>query len=277
MSYVYRVAGNAQISLADCDTGAAAGLERQEAEQRTAQLIEELTELQALLYAARSHSVLIVLQGRDTSGKDGVIRKVIGPLDSQSCEVASFKVPTEEALAHDFLWRIHAHTPAAGHIKIFNRSHYEDVLVVRIHGLVPEKIWRGRYDHINNFERLLADSGTIILKFYLHISRDEQKKRLLEREQDATKFWKLSVGDWKERELWEDYTAAYEDAINRCSSEDAPWLVVPADKKWFRNLAIAETMRDALLPYKGEWLQALEEIGRRELKAIEEYRQRSTS
>jgi PPK2 family polyphosphate:nucleotide phosphotransferase len=277
MSYVYRVAGKEQVKLDDCDTVAVAGLEREEAEHRTARLIEELIELQSLLYAARRHSVLIVLQGRDTSGKDGVVRKVLGPLDSQSCEVASFKVPTEEALAHDFLWRIHQQTPAAGHIKIFNRSHYEDVLVVRVHSLVPEKVWRGRYEHINNFERLLADSGTIILKFYLNISKEEQKERLLEREKDATKFWKLSVGDWKERELWDDYTAAYEDAINHCSPEHAPWLIVPADKKWFRNLAIAEALRDALLPYKGEWLQALEEIGRHELKAIEEYRQKSKS
>jgi len=276
MSYVYRVVGNEQeVSLDECDTKAPEGLERAEAEAATAQLIQELVELQSLLYAARRHSVLIVLQGRDTSGKDGVIRKVTGPLNSLGCEVASFKEPTEEALAHDFLWRIHPHAPAAGQIKIFNRSHYEDVLVVRVHGLVPEKVWRGRYEHINNFERLLADSRTVILKFYLHISRDEQLKRLLEREQDATKFWKLSVGDWKERELWEEYTAAYQDAINNCSSERVPWLIGPADKKWFRNRARAEAVRDALLPYKDEWLQSLEEVGMRELKAIEEYRRRA--
>lgn len=275
MSYVYRVAGDRQVSLDDCVTGAPEGLERAEAEAATAQLIQELMELQSLLYAARRQSVLVVLQGRDTSGKDGVIRVVTGPLNSLGCEVASFKEPTEEALAHDFLWRIHPHAPPRGYIKIFNRSHYEDVLVVRVHNLVPEKVWRGRYEHINNFELLLADSGTIILKFYLHISKDEQLERLLKREQDATKFWKLSVGDWKERELWEEYTAAYQDAINHCSSERAPWLIVPADKKWFRNLAIAEALRDALLPYKAEWLQSLEEVGRRELKAIEEYRQRA--
>ncbi|HEX8176537.1 MAG TPA: PPK2 family polyphosphate kinase [Pyrinomonadaceae bacterium] len=272
MSYVYRVADSDKVNLDEYDTGAISGLEREEAEKRTVQILEELVDLQALLYASRRHSVLIVLQGRDTSGKDGVIRKVAGPLDSQSCEVASFKVPTEEALSHDFLWRIHAQTPAAGHIKIFNRSHYEDVLVVRVHGLVPEKVWQRRYEHINNFERLLADSGTIILKFYLHISKEEQKKRLLEREMDSTKFWKLSVGDWKERELWDDYTRAYEDAIKHCNSENAPWFIIPADKKWFRNLAIAEALRDALLPHREEWIQALEEVGRRELKAIEEYR-----
>jgi PPK2 family polyphosphate:nucleotide phosphotransferase len=190
--------------------------------------------------------------------------------------VASFKVPTEEELAHDFLWRVHARTPAAGYIKIFNRSHYEDVLVARVHKLAPKKVWRGRYEHINHFERLLADAGTIILKFYLHISREEQEERLLAREQDATKFWKLSAGDWKERELWDDYTAAYEDAISRCSAEHAPWHVVPADRKWFRNLAVAEALRDALHPYRKGWLQALEEVGRRELEAIEEHRQSRT-
>jgi PPK2 family polyphosphate:nucleotide phosphotransferase len=274
MGYLRRVTGNDKVSLDDYEAGTVSGLEREEAEIRTAHLLEELLELQSLLYASRRNSLLVVLQGRDTSGKDGVIRKVIGPLNSQSCEVASFKAPTEDELSHDFLWRVHSQTPAAGYIKIFNRSHYEDVLAVRVHNLVPEKVWRGRYDHINNFERLLADSGTIILKFYLHISKDEQKKRLLEREEDATKFWKLSVGDWKERELWDDYTQAYEDAIKHCDSEHAPWFVVPANKKWFRNLAIAEALRDALLPYKKEWLEALEEIGARELKAIEEYRQR---
>lgn len=274
MAYLRRIAGNDKVSLDDYDAGAVSGLEREEAEIKTAQLIEELLELQSLLYASRRNSVLVVLQGRDTSGKDGVIRKVIGPLDSQSCEVASFKVPTEKELSHDFLWRIHLETPAAGHIKIFNRSHYEDVLAVRVHNLVPEKVWKRRYEHINNFERLLADSGTIILKFYLHISRDEQEKRLLEREEDATKFWKLSVGDWKERELWDDYTRAYEDAIKHCDSEHAPWFIVPANKKWFRNLAIAEALRDALLPYREDWVRALEEVGRRELQAIEEYRQR---
>ena len=228
--------------------------------------------MQQLLYAARTHSLLVVLQGRDTSGKDGTIRRVTGPLNSQGCEVASFKVPTEVELAHDFLWRAHAATPAAGHIKVFNRSHYEDVLVVRVHNLAPEETWKARYDHINNFERLLTDSNTIVLKFYLHISKDEQKERLIEREQDPAKFWKLAVGDWQEREHWDDYTRAYEDAINRCSAKHAPWFIVPADRKWFRNLAVAEAMCDALRPYKNGWLAQLEEVGRRELKAIEEYR-----
>jgi len=273
MGYAQRVEGTGRIELKNFDAASNSGLKRAEGEERTAQIIEELIELQELLYAARRQSVLVVLQGRDTSGKDGTIRHVTGPLNSQSCEVASFKVPTEEELSHDFLWRIHSQTPRAGYIKIFNRSHYEDVLVARVHNLVPEEVWRARFQHINNFEQLLADSSTIILKFYLHISKEEQQERLVKREQDATKFWKLSVGDWKERELWDDYTAAYEDAINNCSAQHAPWFIVPADKKWFRNLAVAEALRDALLPHREGWLQELEGVGRREKKAIEEYRQ----
>ena len=272
MGYAYRVDGHSRIKLADFDPRDDAGLDREEGEKKTAQIIQELTQLQELLYAAQQKSVLVVLQGRDTSGKDGTIRHVMGPLDSQSCSVASFKVPTEEELAHDFLWRIHAETPGRGHIKIFNRSHYEDVLVVRVHQLVPEAVWRPRFEHINAFERLLADSSTIILKCYLHISKDEQKERLLEREKDATKAWKLAVGDWQERELWDDYTAAYEDVLNHCSAEHAPWFIVPADRKWFRNLAIAEALRDALLPFKKQWLESLDERGRKQRQMIEDYR-----
>lgn len=273
MSYAYRVPTKGKIRLRDYDPRDDGGLQRRNAEEQTAQLLEELDELQVLLYSARQQSLLVILQGRDTSGKDGTIRKVAGPLNPQGCEVSSFKVPTSEELAHDFLWRIHAKTPALGFIRIFNRSHYEDVLVVRVHNLVPEEVWRGRYEQINNFEELLVDSSTIILKFYLHISKEEQEKRLLEREQDPTKFWKLSVNDWKERELWDDYTRAYEDALNRCSREQAPWFIVPADRKWFRNLAVAETLRDALAPYKKAWLKRLEEMGSRELQAITEHRE----
>ena len=273
MTYAHRLEGDQRIKLEDFDPAEDAGLKREHAEKKTAELIEESIELQELLYAARRQSVLIVLQGRDTSGKDGTIRHVAGPLNSQSCSVTSFKVPTEEELAHDFLWRIHANTPRAGEIKIFNRSHYEDVLVARVHKLVPKEVWRSRYEHINAFERLLADSSTIILKFYLHISKGEQKERLLEREKDATKSWKLSVGDWKEREYWDDYTAAYEDAVNECSSKRRPWFIVPANKKWFRNLAVAEALRDALMPFRKKWLEELEEEGREKRTAIEEYRQ----
>jgi len=273
MGYAHKVEGNSRIELKNLDAGDTRGMEREEAERETEQLVGELVELQELLYAARRESLLIVLQGLDTSGKDGTIRKVTGPLNAIGCDVASFKVPTEAELAQDFLWRVHARTPPLGHIKIFNRSHYEDVLVVRVHNLVPEKVWRARYEHIKNFERMLADSRTIILKFYLHISKEEQEERLLEREQEATKFWKLAVGDWQEREFWDEYTAAYTDAINNCSSTVAPWFIVPADKKWFRNLAVAEALRDALAPYRQAWLEELEEMGQREMRAIEEYRQ----
>jgi polyphosphate kinase 2 (PPK2 family) len=155
---------------------------------------------------------------------------------------------------------------------LFNRSHYEDVVAARVRSLVPEEVWRQRYEHINAFERLLADSQTIVLKFFLHVSRGEQERRLLDRERNPLKAWKLSVADWQERERWDDYTAAYEDALSRCSAKHAPWFVVPADKKWFRNLAVAEALRDALIPFRKPWLETLEEISRAKRKAIEEYR-----
>jgi PPK2 family polyphosphate:nucleotide phosphotransferase len=272
MSYAHRLEGDRRIKLEDFDPADDAGLKREQAEKKTAEISEELIELQELLYAARQQSLLLILQARDTGGKDGTIRHVAGPLNSQSCSVTSFKVPTEEELAHDFLWRVHSQTPRAGEIKIFNRSHYEDVLVVRVHKLAPEGVWRSRYEHINAFERSLADAGTIILKFYLHISKEEQEERLLEREKDPTKSWKLSVGDWKEREHWDDYTVAYEDALNECASNRSPWFIVPADKKWFRNLAVAEAVRDALVPFKKTWLDELEKTGREKKQAIEEYR-----
>jgi PPK2 family polyphosphate:nucleotide phosphotransferase len=272
MAYAHRLDGGQRITLDDFDPGEDAGLKRKEAEKKTARFIGELIELQELLYTVRSQSILVVLQGCDTSGKDGTIRQVTGPLNAQSCAVASFKTPTEEELAHDFLWRIHPQTPRAGYIKIFNRSHYEDVLVVRIHGLVPEEVWRRRYEHINAFERLLADSATMVFKFYLHISKEEQKRRLLERDHDSLKSWKLSLADWQEREYWDAYTAAYEDTLNHCSTRHASWFLVPADKKWFRNLAVAETLRDALMPFRETWLEKLVELGREKRKAIEEYR-----
>jgi PPK2 family polyphosphate:nucleotide phosphotransferase len=273
MSYAHKLTGAKSIKLKDIDPQYDAGLKREEGEAKLAKLSAELTKLQELLYAAGQHSVLIVLQGRDTSGKDGTIKAVMGPLNSLGCQVASFKVPTEKEQAHDFLWRVHQHTPGHGEITIFNRSHYEDVLVVRVHNLVSPTVWRKRYEHINNFERLVADANTIILKFYLHISKAEQEQRLLEREQDTEKYWKLSAGDWKEREHWNAYTRAYEDALNECSTPHAPWFVVPANKKWFRNLAVAEAIVSALRPYQKQWLKRLDEIGQREKALIDEFRQ----
>ncbi|MEP7336376.1 MAG: PPK2 family polyphosphate kinase [Acidobacteriota bacterium] len=272
MSFAHKLTGTTPIKLSDVDPEENAGLNKEAGEEKVKKLSAELTRLQELLYAAGQHSVLIVLQGRDTSGKDGTIKAVMGPLNSLGCSVASFKVPTAEELAHDFLWRIHKHTPAKGEITIFNRSHYEDVLVVRVHKIVSDAVWQARYDHINAFEKLLADANTIVLKFYLHISKDEQEQRLLEREQDATKYWKLSAGDWKEREHWDDYTAAYEDALNHCSAPHAPWFIVPANKKWFRNLAVAEALVNALKPYEKHWREGLEEIGKKAKTEIEEFR-----
>jgi len=272
MAYAHKITGTHQIKLRDYDTEDDGGLEREEGEKHLIRLSAEMTRMQELLYAASEQAVLIILQGRDTSGKDGTIKTVMGPLNSLGCNVASFKVPTAKELAHDFLWRIHQHTPGDGEISIFNRSHYEDVLVARVHRLVSQKVWQARYDHINNFERMLADNRTIVLKFYLHISRKEQEKRLLEREQEPEKYWKLSVNDWKERELWNAYTKAYEDAINRCSTAYAPWYIVPANKKWFRNLAVAEVIVDQLKPFKDKWIKKLEAIGLDEKAKIEEFR-----
>ncbi len=226
-----------------------------------AKLGEELCELQEWLYAAQSHSVLIVLQGLDTSGKDGTIAHVMASMNPQGCEVASFKVPTPLEAGHDFLWRIHQQTPAKGIITIFNRSHYEDVLVTRVHKLISDDVVKRRYTHIKNFEQLLADNNTIILKFFLHISKDEQKERLEAREQDEEKAWKLSPGDWEERQFWDAYTSAYENVLGATATKSAPWYIVPANRKWFRNLAIATALVETLRPYKKDWEETLKKLG----------------
>jgi PPK2 family polyphosphate:nucleotide phosphotransferase len=233
-------------------------------------LTRELGELQELLAAAQHHSLLVVLQGMDTSGKDGTIRRVLSQVNPQGCEVRSFKAPTGRELGHDFLWRVHRGTPGRGIITIFNRSHYEDVLVVRVHNLLPEKVWNRRYTAINNFERLLAQNGMIILKFYLHISNEEQEKRLLARQKDKTKAWKLSAADWAERKYWNAYQEAYEDALSKCSTDEAPWYIVPANKKWSRDLLVARTLVHTLRPYKAQWLDKLVVRGEQELARIEQ-------
>lgn len=267
-----RIKPGAQVRLADFDTGDTAGLTREAAEAQLASVSKELGELQELLYAARQNAVLIILQGMDTSGKDGTIRRVMSEVNPLGCRVESFKVPTEEELAHDFLWRVHQVVPPRGMMTIFNRSHYEDVVIVRVHDLAPEAQWELRYDHINDFEQLLAEHGTIILKFFLHISRKEQKKRLEAREEDAEKAWKLSVGDWREREHWDEYMRAYEDAISRCSTEHAPWHVIPADRKWFRNLVVAEEIVNALRPYKAKWQESLSKLAEKQLAELRAFR-----
>jgi PPK2 family polyphosphate:nucleotide phosphotransferase len=205
-----------------------------------------IDELQDALYAEGRRALLVVLQGRDTSGKDGTIRKVFGPLDPLGIVIAGFKAPTPTELAHDFLWRVHQAVPPKGFIGVFNRSHYEDVLVVRVHGLVPESVWRPRYEQINAFERILTENGVTILKFFLHISRDEQRERLLARLEDPTKYWKFSAGDLAERDRWDAYTAAYEEALAQTTTTEAPWYVVPADKKYVRDLAVAQIVVDTL-------------------------------
>lgn len=207
---------------------------------------KKLEALQELLYADGRNSVLICLQGMDTSGKDGTIRHILGAMNPQGCRVEVFRQPSAEEQAHDFLWRIHRVTPRVGQVTIFNRSHYEDVLVVRVHNLVPRTTWSRRYDQINEFEKELVESHTHILKFYLHISKGEQLSRFEERLEDPAKQWKISEADYKEREFWDDYTAAYEEALSRCSTPHAPWFVIPSDHKWFRNLAIARIVVDYL-------------------------------
>jgi len=211
-------------------------------------LQEKMWDLQEKLYAQSTQSLLIVFQAMDTGGKDGAIKKVFEGINPQGVRVTAFKAPTLVELNHDFLWRVHPHAPPKGYIGIFNRSHYEDVLVVRVNNLVPRKIWEKRYDHINNFERLLADNGTRIVKFFLHISKDKQKKRLQARLDNPDKNWKFSTGDLPVREQWDDYMAAYEAALTRCNTDYAPWYVVPANRKWYRDLfitrVIAETLED---------------------------------
>jgi len=244
----YRVAPGSSVSLAewDADDHSLYGLDKDSSKDVLKELNKEMEALQELLFAEGKHKVLIVIQATDTGGKDGTITHVFEGVNPQGVDVAAFKVPTPEELAHDYLWRVHKQTPGAGKIVIFNRSHYEDVLVVRVHNLVPEERWRARYEQINHFEAMLAAEGTTILKFFLHISKDEQKLRLQERLDDPAKRWKFSVGDLKERALWNDYQSAYEEAISRTSTDVAPWYIIPANRKWYRNLVISEIVIETL-------------------------------
>ena len=208
--------------------------------------VERLAKAQYLLYADGNQSLLVVLQALDAGGKDGVVRHVFSAMNPQGTLVSSFKQPSKIEAAHDFLWRAHLHTPAKGQVVIFNRSHYEDVLVVRVHKMVPKSVWSKRYDLINDFEKMLHDNGTRILKFYLHISPEEQLERFAQRLDDPMRHWKISEGDYSERKLWPDYMKAYEDAMERTSTKHAPWYVIPSDHKWFRNLAISEILADTM-------------------------------
>ena len=240
----YRVQPGRRFRLADCDPEDKGDFdgERAEAEAEFAAINDRLEALQELLYAEGRHRVLVVLQAMDTGGKDGVIRKVFEGVNPTGVRVASFKVPTVPEMARDYLWRVHQQVPANGELVIFNRSHYEDLLVVRVHQLVPEARWKRRFDQIQAFEQQLAEEGTTILKFFLHISKEEQRRRLQDRLDQKDKHWKFSLGDLAERKLWEDYMEAYEEAIDRTSTDLAPWYVIPADRKWYRDLVVCRIL-----------------------------------
>jgi PPK2 family polyphosphate:nucleotide phosphotransferase len=235
----------AKIELNKISTRAAKKIDKEKIKKETAKLLVQLEELQNLLYASASHSVLVVIQGMDASGKDGLIKDVFGVLNPQGVLVQSFKAPTPEELAHDFLWRIHKVSPAKGMIQVFNRSHYEDILVTRVHGWCDDKTALARVAAINNYEQLLTQHGnTIILKFYLHISQEEQKERLKERMTDPTKMWKYNEKDWAESALWPKYMKAYEDCFNRCAT--VPWHIIPADQNWYKEYLVAQKAVEAL-------------------------------
>jgi PPK2 family polyphosphate:nucleotide phosphotransferase len=269
----YRVKLGAKLSLKQYDpeeTGeykkSAQGKNRAKAE--TAKLIAKLDGLQERLYANATRSLLIVLQGMDTSGKDGTIKGVMSGVNPQGCKIVAFKAPSHHELGHDFLWRVHREVPRRGQIGIFNRSHYEDVLVTRVHGWVSNKVAKRRFNHIKDFEELLTESGTTVLKFFLHISKDEQKERLQTRIADPEKRWKWSSGDLEERKLWDDYQEAFEDVISATSTTCAPWYIVPANRKWYRNLVVADRVVDALEDMKLKTPPAPEGVDFAKLKIV---------
>lgn len=244
----YKVEVGAPVHLERIDTRAAGSFagNKEAGKALLDHLAKRLATLQEALYAQSKHRLLVVLQAMDTAGKDSTIEHVFDNVNPQGVKVANFKTPTAAELARDYLWRVHPHVPANGEIVIFNRSHYENVLIVRVHQLVPKEVWKRRYAHINAFEKMLADEGTTILKFFLHISKEEQKERLQARLDDPEKHWKFNIGDLAERKLWDEYQAAYAEAIRRTSTEVAPWYIVPADHKWYRNLVVAQTIVQTL-------------------------------
>jgi PPK2 family polyphosphate:nucleotide phosphotransferase len=249
------IISNGKTKLADIDTSSTCSFVGDKS--TTAAILDEmsarLTTLQTVLYAEQKHKILIVLQAIDTGGKDGVIRKVFSGINPQGVRIASFKAPTPPELAHDYLWRVHNQVPAKGELVVFNRSHYEDVLITRVHGWIDDATAKRRFRQINNFEAMLVEEGTAILKFFLHISKDEQKQRLQDRLDDPAKTWKFNTGDLAEREKWDDYQHVYEDAINQTSSPHAPWHIVPADRKWIRDLYVSsvlvKTLEDLKMVY----------------------------
>ena len=267
MSQKFVVKPGSSVKLAEHDPdycGAFKG--KRDAQRQIARSLKRLQELQYLLYAEDRRAVLVVLQGMDAAGKDGTIRHVMGPLNPQGCRVTSFKEPTREELSHDFLWRIHKAAPRSGEIGIFNRSHYEDVLIARVHDLVPEPVWSRRYRQINAFEEGLAANNVHTLKFYLHISKDEQLDRFKDRLKDPTRLWKANPEDFKERQHWDDYMQAYQDALTRCSTSHAPWYVIPSNHKWFRNLAVCEIIVETMDKLDMQYPKALFDVSKIKLK-----------
>jgi PPK2 family polyphosphate:nucleotide phosphotransferase len=244
---IHRIEPGSKVHMRDLDPDATPLIDdKEKAKEKSAKVQGRLAELQELLFAEHQHKLLVILQGMDTSGKDGTVRHVMGGFNPQSVRVISFKKPTQEELDHDFLWRIHQNVPGCGEVTVFNRSHYEDVLVVRVHNLVPEEVWRKRYDQINDFERMLSQSGTRILKFFLNISAEEQRERLQERIDNPKKHWKFQHGDIEERKLWSDYMRAYDDVLEKTSTKWAPWVVVPANRKWYRDYVVGHVIAEAL-------------------------------
>ncbi len=258
-----------RFHLAEIDPRGAGKLRRKDAEERLAANRVRLQRLHQRLYAEGKHGLLIVLQAMDTGGKDGVIRHVLEAFDPQSVAVTSFKVPTPEELSHDFLWRVHKAVPGRGMAGIFNRSHYEDVLVVRVRKLVPDRVWRARYEQINAFEKMLAANGVTLVKLFLHLSPDEQAERLRDRQTDPEEKWKFNPGDLDERRRWASYMAAYEDALAKCNTPWAPWYVVPADRKWYRNLVVSEILIAVLEGLDLQYPEPEEDITSYEIPAVE--------
>ena len=244
----YRVKPKTKIKLSEWDPNDTNDFKgrKEEGLAQVEKLNSKLEELQELLYAEHKHKVLVIFQAMDTGGKDGAIRRVFDGVNPSGVRVASFKTPTPEELDHDYLWRVHKQVPGSGEIVIFNRSHYEDVLIVRVHNIVPPEVWKDRYDQINEFERILAENRTTILKFYLHIDKDEQKERLQARLDDPTKHWKFRIADLEERKYWPEYMQAYEAVLTKTSTEYAPWYIVPANRKWFRDLVISSVLVETL-------------------------------
>lgn len=249
MNYIKRllVKPEQKIKLSDYDPGDTGSLKsKEEAAVILQKNLEKMAKLQYLLYAENKRSLLIVFQAMDAGGKDGTIRSVMSGLNPQGCRVTSFKAPSSEELDHDYLWRIHKEVPRKGEIGIFNRSHYEDVLIVRVHDLVAKSVWKKRFDQINDFEKYLTQNNVLILKFFLNISEDEQKNRIQARMEDPKKNWKLAPEDFEERKYWKNYIQAYEDILSLCSRENAPWFVIPSNKKWYRNVAVSSVILEIL-------------------------------